>query len=158
MVLSFIGCIWKSSLAKVLRSQKLTGSNDSPKENLLTKCYLPNLGDEGWVRETDCLQKNHQKSCQMQDESPKPRRQREIEDGSIACQGEPMDEGGCQKGVSPAPDSLCSAATACQGLLRSEEALTKAALVLLVRINPSCFAPCGAKESVCVCILKLKKK
>jgi len=53
VVLSFIGCIWKSLLAKVLlRSQKLTGSNHSPEEYLLAKCYLPILGDKGWVRKT----------------------------------------------------------------------------------------------------------
>lgn len=106
-------------MAKVfLRSQKLTGSNHSPKENLLAKCYL---GHEGWVGETNCLQNNHQKSCQMQGERPKTRRQREMEDGSIACGGEPVDEGERQKGAFPAPDSPCSAATACRGLLRSKK-------------------------------------
>ena len=73
----------------------------------------------------DCLQKNHKKSCQMQSESHSPRRQREVEDGSTACWGEMLDEGGCQKVAFPAPDSLCSAPTTCQGLLSSKAALKK---------------------------------
>ncbi|KAK4818444.1 hypothetical protein QYF61_013131 [Mycteria americana] len=75
----------------------------------------------GQTRETDCLQKNHQKSFQKQVECPKPRRQREIEDSSVTCRGELVDEGRCQKGTSPAPDSLCSAATTCRGAEQSQQ-------------------------------------
>lgn len=38
----------------------------------LRKTYW-HSGDEGGVREINCLQKNHQKTCQIQNESPKPR-------------------------------------------------------------------------------------
>lgn len=86
VVLSFIGCIWKSSLAKVLlRSQKLTGSNHSPEENLLAKHYLPILGDEGWVRET--VSRNTLKSparCRVKAPNPANRDNLRV---AVSCAG-----------------------------------------------------------------------
>lgn len=143
VVWSFTRCIWKSSLAKVLlRSQKLTDSNHSPKENLFAKCYLPILGDEGWVREMDCLQKNHFKI--LPDAGWDPQSQKTERNWGCQHAGSHWVR---EKGASPAPNSLCSAVTACWGLLRSEVALKNTPLVLLVRINPSHFAPYVAEES-----------
>lgn len=82
----FTGGVWKPFLTMILvRSWELTDSNHIPKNILLLKCYLPILGDEGWVRETSCLWKSPQKSCQVQGEIPMPGWQGDTEDGSIVC-------------------------------------------------------------------------